>query len=229
MKPTPWKCHRAFFEKIGVRILAVKKGENNSFGAQLAFSMENNGQSVESLTNSLPEFSTNYIGSNPYELEIKLGAKIKAGEKVNLYFTIPLGIEVTKTAHFEGGSDFQRDTTKVWTLPTLSLGGEAEIAKSVFFRLGAAPSWTRTVVVPEGYENPMGGPNQTITYNNNYGIVNTLGLGVKIGEFTIDGDLSAAWFSSTMRDPLSRLGEIFNNNYGATTAVFAQVQVKYAF
>lgn len=151
-----------------------------------------------------------------------------SGEKVKLFLTIPMGLNISHQEYWEGVLKFGVNKTTTWTLPTLSLGGEAEFAKNAFFRLSATPSWTRTVTTPLDFDATAGAVAET--YVNAYAINTTLGLGFKLGEFMIDGVLSAAWFSDTMNNPLNRPAEIFNSAAGSPALpVFAGVQIKYAF
>jgi hypothetical protein len=214
--------------ELGLRILgAYQLNEKTLVGAAIRFSLENNNYSVETITNTKKEISTNYIGNNPLTIELTLGARVKADEKVTLFFTIPLGISIAEDGHWEGVKNFNYNKTTTWTIPTLSLAGEAEVLKNLFFRLYANPSWIRTVTEPAGYEG-TGAP-KSITYNNTYGIATGLGLGYQIGRLTIDGTLNAAWFTETIRNPLRRVAEIFNSATSGPTQILTTAQLKYSF
>jgi len=173
------------------------------------------------------EISTNYIGTNTLTIGLSLGARVKADEKITLFFTIPFGILIAEDGHWEGQKNFNYNKTIAWVIPTLSLAGEVEVLKNLFFRLYANPSWTRTVTEPAGYEG-TGAP-KPITYNNAYGINTGLGLGYQIGRLTIDGTLNAAWFTETIRNPLLRIAEIFNSATGGPTQILGLAQLKYSF
>jgi hypothetical protein len=164
---------------------------------------------------------------NSMNIQVALGYRKKVTEKATLFLDIPFGINTRVDDGFGGGywegqNPNSLVRTTIWTIPTVKLGGEVEILKNLNFRLFAQPTWTSTVVEPASYDQLAAG---TKTVTDAYALATGLGLGYKIGNFSINGILNANWFTDAFQNPLNNIGELFDN--AANTPILATVQINY--
>ncbi len=208
--------------EIGIRVMPTYElNDKILVGAQVLFSMQKDGYSVESTVTNKKEYSTNYIGNNPIDIGLTLGTRIKPDDNITLFFTLPLGLEFSRTPAWENTA-YHEETT--FAIPVLQMGAEVRIIKNLKLRCSAKPEWYRTFSEPK--DNTT---NDTETHSSFYNITTALGLGYKTGRFIFDAHISDTWFTQTTTNPLRLLGEIFNFNYTGTTPIFAALQVTYVF
>lgn len=213
-------------ESVGFSALAAYQlNDKTTIGLTLGASMNDSGNNLKFKTNTgTLSIETNYVDSS-FKISTVLGASIAANDTVTLFFDLPLGMQVNPTAYWKGGSQLDAKTTNTYTLPTPKMGAQIGIIKNVKFRISATPTWTRTVTQPADYAK-ISTPTGTKTITDAYSLSTSLGLGVKLGQFYINGIVGDTLFTKTIQNPISLLAGIFT---GAATSIVSSFQVNYVF
>ena len=215
------------FESAGFSALAAYQlNDKTKVGLTLDASIDDSGYNIKYETNvGKTASSTNYVKSS-LKVSTVLGSSIAANDTVTLFFDLPLGMQVTPTGYWKGTSQMNDTTTTIYTLPTPKMGAQFQIIKNVKFRISATPTWTRTVVAPSDYDKVT--PTGTKTVTDAYALSTDLGLGVKLGQFYINGIVNANTFTEAFRSPASLLGGIITSASGPVQIV-SSLQVNYVF
>ena len=214
-------------ESVGVSALAAYElNDKTTAGLSLKLSSDNMGYNVKAETNmGTTAYDSNYIDSS-FDASAVLGFSIAANDTVTLFFDLPFGMKITPTAYWKGSSQMNDTTTTLYTLPTPKMGAQFQIIKNVKFRVSATPTWTRTVVAPSDYDKIT--PTGTKKVSDAYDLATDLGLGVKLGQFYINGIVNANTFTDAFQKPASLLGGIITSASGAVT-ILTSLQINYVF
>lgn len=218
-----------FLEEAGAMAMTrMPFGDKTFLAAEGSFSVDNTGFSLNTVTNDSEEYNTNFEAGS-FSYNVSVGAEINASEKVNLYFTVPYGQELSTEIHGEGTEEHDQTQIIFTTLPTLQFAGDITFGKSDQFVLSgfANPNWERETEEPKKEDGRDGG-SADVEREVRYDFYTVMGLGFRYvrGPFAFQANVSTATMNDLGQNPLEVTDGIFN---GAFNDFFTDFELIYYY
>lgn len=217
----------ALLKDLGVSLLAtLPMGDKTLVGAELGFSMHNEGYESQQVQASTNVYKTNaWVGGNN-RISVGVGTRVKASESATFFVDVEASLQNTTAVHKKDWDGNTFNVTTTWNLPSVNLGAEMEIIKNLKFRISANPSYSISTTKRKSYDNASANATFNTTVSG-FGLGSSLGLGYKIGSFVINWELDGNLVDELLNNPLTFI-EINGYNNG-NWLIGQQVQVSYRF
>ena len=213
------------FENIGFSVLAAKDvNDSTTLGLEVGLNVNDNGYSFQNIKNGVKIFKTNVYVDSSFSGRLRIGSKIKATESVTFFLDLGTFLITGETAHLKGTPKTDYSITTVWNVPSVNLGSEFEILKNLNIRLSAQPSYMVINTRPAKIKGSTLISVDSTTFVGAFSVTSSVGLGYKIGAFSINWELDNLFLDRVLRRPLT-----FVNINGTGPNLASRVQVNYSF
>lgn len=215
------------FEETGVRALAtMPMNDNILLGLEVQVGMEDDGFQSSQIQASTNVYKTNDWVGGAFQAAVGLGARIKATETATFFVDLETGYRTVTEVHKKDWDGQNYEIDNFFLLPSLSLAAEFEIVKNLQFRISANPMYIVNTTALADYAN-LAADDTSTTSVTGFMLTSSIGLGYKIGAFTINWELNGNLIDEAFNNPLMLI-ELNGYNNG-NQYLGSQVQVTYQF